>query len=68
MELIELRAEFVEQIMHLRKNVLGKIKPKTMNNLSIDASSWFKMVEQYVHAINEGYVPNIQSSWIYICR
>lgn len=26
------------------------------------------MVEQYVEAINEGCVPNIQSSWTYICR
>jgi hypothetical protein len=44
MELIELRAEFVEQIMHLRKKVLGKMKPKMIGNSSMDASSWFSMV------------------------
>jgi hypothetical protein len=32
MELIELRAEFVEQIMNLRKKVLGKMKPKMIGN------------------------------------
>jgi hypothetical protein len=32
MELIELRAEFVEQIMNLRKKALGKMKPKMIGN------------------------------------
>ena len=32
MELDELRAEFVEQVMVLRRKVLNKIKPKVMNN------------------------------------
>ena len=68
MELIELRAEFVEQIMHLRRKVLGHMKPKAINNQPLDAVSWFQMVKQYVSAINEGCVPNIQSSWTYICR
>jgi len=59
MELIELRAEFVEQIMHLRKKVLGKMKPKTVGSHTMDGSSWYQMVEQYVTAINDGCVPNI---------
>ncbi len=41
MELIELRSEFVEQIMHLRKKVLGKIKPKSIGNYPIDGAAWF---------------------------
>lgn len=32
MELDELRAEFVEQVMHLRRKVINKVKPKTINN------------------------------------
>lgn len=68
MELIELRAEFVEQIMHLRRKVLGHMKPKVISGQTLDALSWFQIVEQYVSAINEGCVPNIQSSWTYICR
>lgn len=31
MELEELRAEFVEQVMHLRRKVINRIKPKTVN-------------------------------------
>lgn len=34
----------------------------------MDGSTWIALVEQYVHAINEGAVPDIQSSWAYICR
>jgi len=32
MELEELRAEFVDQVMLLRRKVLNQIKPKTINN------------------------------------
>jgi len=31
MELDELRAEFVEQVMLLRRKVINRIKPKTVN-------------------------------------
>jgi len=41
MELIELRAEFVEQIMILRRKVLGNMKPKAINSQPLDAVSWF---------------------------
>lgn len=34
----------------------------------MDGITWISLVEQYVNAINEGAVPNIQSSWIYICK
>ena len=54
--------------MTLRKKVLGSIKPKSINNQLMDGSTWLQMVEMYVKAINEGCVPNIQSSWAYICR
>jgi hypothetical protein len=59
MELDELRAEFVEQVMNLRKKVLNKIKPKSVNNQALDGSNWLMLVEMYVKAINDGCVPNI---------
>jgi len=68
MELEELRAEFVEQVMMLRKKVLSQVKPKTMNSQVLNGKMWLQMVEQYVNAINQGGIPNIQSSWTYICR
>ncbi len=68
MELDELRAEFVEQVMLLRRKVINRIKPKTVNGKKMDGGMWISLVEQYVQAINEGVVPNIQNSWTYICR
>jgi hypothetical protein len=32
MDLDELRAEFVEQVMTLRKKVLNRVKPMSVNN------------------------------------
>lgn len=68
MELEELRPEFVEQVFCLRNKVLRHIKPKAVNNLPLNGAMWIQMVESYVNAINEGCVPNIHSSWTYICR
>ncbi len=68
MELEELRSEFVEQVMLLRRKVINQVKSKTINNQVMDGYAWASLVSQYVDAINEGAVPNIQSSWNYICR
>lgn len=68
MELEELRGEFVEQVMELRKKVMTRVKPKTINTKPMDGYLWGSLTEKYVEAINEGVVPNIQSSWNYICR
>lgn len=59
MELDELRAEFVEQVMHLRRKVINRIKPKQVGNTPMDGSIWIALVEQYVEAFNQGAVPNI---------
>ena len=48
MDLDELRAEFVEQVMLLRRKVINKIKPKMINNQVLDGSTWVSLVEQYV--------------------
>ena len=36
MEFDELRAEFVEQVLQLRRKVLNKIKPKTLHGRKIN--------------------------------
>jgi hypothetical protein len=54
--------------MHLRRKVINRIKPKMFNNQVMDGSTWASLVEQYVQAINEGAMPDIQSSWSYICK
>ena len=59
MELEELRSEFVEQVMLLRRKVINQVKCKTINNQAMDGYAWASLVSQYVEAINEGAVPNI---------
>ena len=54
--------------MLLRRKVLNRIRPKEIDGVAINGSMWYLLAEKYVQAINEGAVPNIQSSWAYICR
>ena len=64
----DLRPDFVEQVLGLRKTVLHKMKPKQINDQPMDGPLWIALVEQYIHAINDGTVPSIESSWTYICK
>lgn len=68
MELEDLRTEFVEQVVGLRKKVLGKITVKKFNGTPMDGSTWIGLLKQYTQAFNEDRVPNVESSWSYICR
>ena len=64
----DLRPEFVEQLLSLRKKVLHSMKVKEINGQPMDGKVWVALVEQFVQAINGGTVPSIESSWTYICR
>ena len=68
MELEELRPEFVEQVLGLRRKVINKVKPKTMAGKALSGGMLATLAGQYVQAINNGAVPNIESAWTYICR
>lgn len=41
----ELRAEFVEQVLHLREKVLHGMHFKQINETRIDGATWIQMVE-----------------------
>lgn len=66
-ELTDLRADFVDQVMTLRRKVLNRIKPKLLNGKKLTGSMLAGLVQNYVQAINQGVVPNIQNAWSYIC-
>lgn len=66
-ELTDLRADFVDQVMTLRRKVLNRIKPKLLNGKKLTGSMLAGLVQNYVSAINQGVVPNIQNAWSYIC-
>jgi hypothetical protein len=68
MPLSELRPDFVSQISQLRSKVLHRVKPKCLNGKHLTGSMLATLAESYVHAINKGAVPSIESAWTYICK
>ena len=68
MDLSELRAEFVEQIMQLRRKVMNRIKPKSLNGKPLSGAMLATLAHSYTAAINGGAVPNIENAWSYICQ
>jgi len=68
MELQDLRPEFMEQVLQLRRKVLNRIKPKMMNGKKLNGSMLAGLIENYLGAINQGAVPNIENAWSYLCK
>lgn len=68
LELSELRNEFVQQIMELRKKVMFKAKAKKVGGVQINGELLVRLLEDCVKAFNDGNVPNIDSTWGYICK
>jgi len=68
MEIDQLRAEFVEQVMNLRRKILNNCPVKQVYGHSMDGETWVSLLGMYVNAINSGTVPNIESAWTQICR
>ncbi len=64
----ELRPEFVEQIMNLRRKVINRMRLKTLNGKALNGEMFCNLAQSYVAAINKGAVPNIESAWTYICK
>ena len=68
MELEDLRADFVEQVLQLRRKVLNRIKPKVINGKKLSGQMLSTLASSYVTSINNGAVPNIENAWNYICK
>jgi len=64
----ELRPEFVEQVINVRRKVLQRIKPKKINGKPLNGTMFWNLMTSYVDAINKGAIPSIESSWAYICK
>jgi Guanylate-binding protein, N-terminal domain. len=62
LELEQLRAEFVEQIIELRRKVLFSAKTKKMNGQEINGEILGKLLENYVNCFNTGNVPNVDNA------
>jgi len=48
--------------------VLGKIPVKKMKGTPMDGQTWIGLLKLYTQAFNEDRIPNVDSSWSYICR
>ena len=64
----DLRPEFVEQMMLLRRKIINMMKPKTLNGKALNGEMLLNLAESYVSAINKGAVPSIENAWTYICK
>ena len=58
----------MDQITQLRRRVINRIKPKTLNGKKLTGEMLYGLVESYVTSINQGIVPNIENAWSYICK
>lgn len=67
-EFEELRYEFVEQVLDLRKKMLNGVKPKMMNGKILTGEMLATLLESYIGAMNKGAMPSIESAWSYICK
>ena len=67
MSMEELRPEFFEQVIQLRRKLLNCMPPKIMNGQVLSGEMLGDLCLTYVKAINEGAVPNIENAWTYIC-
>ena len=68
MPLENLRTEFRDQVLNLRRRVINRIKPKTMQGRKLNGEMLFNLAQSYADAINKGAVPSIETSWSYICK
>ena len=67
-ELDELRPEFREQALNLKTLIFQNVKPKQLYGKNLTGDLYCELINSYVEAINKGAVPNIETSWIYICK
>ena len=44
------------------------MKPKMLNGKLLNGEMLMSLCDNYVTAINNGAVPNIESAWSYICK
>jgi len=63
-----LRPEFIEQMIALRKIILSNAKVKTMENVELNGEMIASLAKSYLDAINTQKVPVIENCWTYICK
>ena len=64
---IELRSEFLEQVMSLRKKILTSCKPKQISGISLNGELYCEMINDYIQAINNDEIPKVEDLFSSVC-
>ena len=64
----KLRPEFLEQILQLRKKVLSRVKVKTFKGKALNSEMYLNLIKNLTDAMNKGNVPNIENTWMSMCK
>ena len=64
----KLRPDFLEQVLNLKKKVLGRVKIKSLNGKALNSEMYINLIKNLIEAINSGNVPNIENTWMSMCR
>lgn len=63
-----LRPEFIEQTVNARQKIFSSIKPKKINGKILTAGMFLEMIKSFIPVINGEKVPDIKSTWVYLCK
>ena len=61
-----IRAEFLNQSINLRKALYSKVKPKNFGGKILSGEMLIDLLESIINSINNGAIPIIENSWKYI--
>ena len=64
----KLRPEFLDQILNLKKKILGRVKVKSLNGKALNKEMYLNLIKNLIGALNSGNVPNIENTWMSMCR
>ena len=64
----KLRPEFLDQILQLRKKILDRVKIKTLNGKALNSEMYLNLIKNLIGALNSGNVPNIENTWLSMCK
>lgn len=64
----QLKPQFRNQILSLRKMVLHNSLVKKVNGQELSGEMLAMLIDQYLKTLNSSKIPNIQSAWTYLCK
>jgi len=64
----KLRPEFLEQILQLRKKILGRVRVKTFKGKPLNGEMYLNIIKSVINSMNSGKVPSIDSTWNNMCK